>query len=699
MTSFISTDSQGNFTLDGKTWFLHAAVYFGRRPGTCGADWMGKNFQHNLAFLDNDIDTMNRLGINTMGLVIPAYKFFNGVQPVAEYFDQFEFFLEKVKKGGLRTLISEIGSISQEAWCKEYGIEPSPGELWNPAIQPEAEKASIESQRILNTPFADHEEIIGWVTGSPRFFEFKFSVPPLQKTWAAWLQQRFDWDFARVRELFDLQRDEYTWDRVHMPTEMEHYFDQFNPRSYEFSLMQQVLVTKSTNRVIHAVRPFTPNHLIFSGMEGCEFSTGHLTSHIADFIEADAYWIECYHWEGLRSYYYWQDDPARPMAEPIANKPSVEILNSAGYIQMITQVMKRNHMALVICHGVDIGDKKRGVRDEEDQNLIIDRENTFFLESGGTGVAYWCWSDDELSKTYTRKFGYEFGSEQNSGKEYPQAGETMGIVRYDGSPRPIGEKLRRLAEQQAGKTIRKLPNQVLVLLPDPVFEGLYRYRANLSAFGIFTSLGRQGILANSIFTAAGEKKITLDDIRSYPWVIIGASSYQRDFPEIPDILQQYVEAGGTLFFSLAECDTLVDPYLKVRSSSALKALSGCTSSKRIEQNKLEGIKGRHPAFTENLATSWKLGMDEPAYFSQVQLKSGAEILATANSYPLLYRHKLGKGTVYVFTWNLDVFIFEGQTLDHYSDKWDWIWQGIAAETRIEQKLDSPVRETILQIIG
>ncbi len=330
-------------------------------------------------------------------------------------------------------------------------------------------------------------------TDVPRFFEFKFSVPPVRKSWTAWLQERFDWDFTRVRGLFDLQPDEYNWDRVRMPTEMEHYFDQNNPRSFEFSLMQQVLVTKAANRIIRAVRPFTPNHLIFSAMEGCCFSTGHLTSYIPDDVEADAYWVECYHWEGMRSYPYWQDDPARPMAEPVPNKPSVEMLNSAGYIQMITQLMKRNHMPLVMCHGVDIGDKRRGVRDEEDQNLIIDRENTFFIESGGTGVAYWCWSDDELSKTYTRKLGFEFGSEQNPAKEYPQAGETMGLVRYDGSPRPITEKIRRLSDQQAGKIVHAMPDQVLVLLPDPVFESLYRYRANLSAFGMFTSLGRQGI--------------------------------------------------------------------------------------------------------------------------------------------------------------------------------------------------------------
>ncbi len=81
---------------------------------------------------------------------------------MAEYFDQLELFLEKIKKGGLRAVIFDLWTITQEAWCKEYGIDPSSGELWNPAIHPEAEKASIESKRILRTRFAGHEEIIGW---------------------------------------------------------------------------------------------------------------------------------------------------------------------------------------------------------------------------------------------------------------------------------------------------------------------------------------------------------------------------------------------------------------------------------------------------------------------------------------------------------------------------------------------------------
>jgi len=72
MRSFVTTDDRGNFVLDGKPWFLHGATYFGRRPGTCGADWMGGNFAHNAAFFDRDFGTMCDLGLNTASIFVPA---------------------------------------------------------------------------------------------------------------------------------------------------------------------------------------------------------------------------------------------------------------------------------------------------------------------------------------------------------------------------------------------------------------------------------------------------------------------------------------------------------------------------------------------------------------------------------------------------------------------------------------------------
>jgi hypothetical protein len=92
-------------------------------------------------------------------------------------------------------------------------------------------------------------------------------------------------------------------------------------------------------------------------------------------------------------------------------------------------------------------------------------------------------------------------------------------------------------------------------------------------------------------------------------------------------------------------------------------------------------------------------MDEPACFSRVQLIPGAEILATAGGAPLLYRHSLGRGTVYGYAWNLDVFIYQGSTLDHYSDAWDGLWRGLAKELSLWQQMDSPTQWEIREMTG
>jgi hypothetical protein len=250
----------------------------------------------------------------------------------------------------------------------------------------------------------------------------------------------------------------------------------------------------------------------------------------------------------------------------------------------------------------------------------------------------------------------------------------------------------------AGRPSRIPPEEVLVLLPAPIFQSLYRYRANLTAFGVFTSLGRLGIQANMAFTAAGEKLITLDEIKPYRLVILGSSTYRKDFNAVPEILLEYVKQGGNLFLPLAKCDSLVDPYLKVRTSPALKELAGCKSSERVEKGQLAGIKALHPSFGKNLPDTWSLEMTEPATFTKVELGPGAEVLAEGNGEPLLYRHKIGQGTVYVYTWNLDVFIYDGGTLDHHKDAWDWLWQGIASELGLQQRLDSPLCQTILEMM-
>jgi hypothetical protein len=695
MTAFVSTDSHGNFTLEGKPHFLHGATYFGRRPGTCGANWLGENFAHNRALLAADLAAMSNLGLNMLGLFVPAREFFRGVEPNEQLFSQLDDVLADVNAAGLRVVLFALGGISQDAWCRSRGIDAGPG-LWNPAVNPEAEACRIASCAHFMKRYADHPEVIGYPVGAGRFFRYGFDVPPVRPAWADWLKARFRGDFGHAAELLDCASEEATWDQVRMPTEMEPYFNQDNPRSFEFALMQQTLTRASNERIVQALRTACPRQLIIEAMEGCCFSTGHLTTMIPEQVSADAIWLESYHWEGLRSYHIQSVEERRWMAEPVADKPSVDIGIHAGYVQMLTRWMRRSGKPLILCHGVDIGEEKRGVRDEADQELMVDRFNTYFQASGGHGINYWCWSDDELSKTFTRQSGVEFTIDTAPDKRpFWQAGETMGQVRFDGRQRPVCDRIRERAAASHDEPVPAYQADTLVVFPCPQFQSLYRYRANLTGFALLTGLTRQGILAEVAMSSAGTVGIGLGSLAPHKLVVLGAAEYTRDHPQTPEVLERYVRSGGAVLITLGYAGRLQDEYLRWRNVAALKRLAGAAMAKaRQECATLDDITGVHPSFDTAGLASWSLTMDRPAFFTKVTPVEGAELLVLAGGCPLLYRHRLDAGMVYVFTWDLDVLLYKGGTIDYRTAEWDFLWRGLAQELGLRRQTQNPMAQIV-----
>jgi len=699
MRSFVATDTRGNFTLDGRPWFLHGATYFGRRPGTCGANWMDEHFEHNLAALPRDIDTMHRLGINTVGLFVPSREFYRGIEPREEMFGRLDSLLDRFAAGGIRVVLFALGGISRDAWCKAHGVQPGDG-LWHPAVNREAEKARIASGLTVVKRYADRPEVIGYPTGAGRFFRYGFDVPPVRPVWREWLRRRFDGSLDRARQALALGMAEKRWEDIRMPTEMQPYFNHENPRSYEFALMHQVLTRNSTARIVRALKAGAPRQLIIEAMEGCCFSTGHLTTMVPELVAADALWLESYHWEGLRSYPIQSEEERRWMAEPVADRPSAEIICHAGYVHMLARWMRRSGKPLILCHGVDIGEKRRGVRDEADQEAMLDRFNTFFQQAGGHGINYWCWADDELSKTFTKAAGVEYTIETPPEKRpYWQAGETMGLVRYDGTERPVCARVRERSVASEGKAAVERAYDTLVLFPCPVFQSLYRYRANLTGFAVLTSMVRQGLWADVAMSSAGERIIPIADLKGCRLVVLGAPRYTRDHPEVPGVLARFVERGGTLLLPLGRAALIEDPYGQPCSSDALGRLAGCAPGAEVEPcAALSGIRSESAAFSPKIS-SWSLAMDRPASFTRVTPRPDAEVLVRAGDHPLLYRHRLGKGTVYVFTWDLDVFLYKGERIDYAGDDWDWLWTGLAAEIGLQLDPGNPATTIVRRMCG
>lgn len=698
MDSFIATDDAGNFTINGEPWFFHGATYFGRRPGTCGADWMTEHFEHNLQFMDRDFARMRELGLTAMGLFVPGRSFWDGLEPKQEMFDRLHTVLDKAGEAGIRTALFGARGMPREAWCEAHGVDPE-AESWHPAVNPDGLDYTVDAASRFISHFADRPEVIGYLVGVGRLFRYKFTVPPVRGAWAEWLEDRFEGDFGRAAELLDLEADEQDWADVRMPVEMEPYFNEDNPRSFEFALMQQVLCRRATAQLIDRLREVAPNQLLMEAMEGCCFSTGHLTTMVPEMVTGDALWIECYHWEGLRSYHLLDEEELRWMRELVAGKPSVDIINAAGYVQMLTRWMERSGRPMIICHGVDIGDEQRGVRSEEDQLLMLDRYNTFFQSSGGHAINYWCWSDDELSKTFTRLSGIEYGSDSpEDQKPYPQAGETMGVVRYDGSERPVAARIRARSRSSRGKPRVERPDEALVLFPSPMFQSLHRYRSNLTGFAILTSLARIGIFADVAFTSAGEEIVTVEQLEAYKAVIVGAPEYTRDHSEVPAVLLDYVRRGGTILFAVGDPDELEDPYLETRQVQELRALAGCAEvGGRKACEMLDDIRSEHVSFPAQTTPSWELDMDEEASLTRLVPAGDAEVLVTTGDAPLLYRHRIGDGAAYVFTWNLDVLLYKGSEIDYKGGQWDWLWQGLADEVGLSQDVRDPMAATVREM--
>lgn len=684
----------GDFELGGKPYFLHLATYFGRRPGTCGADWLGENFTHNMSFLPDDIERWRDLGMSGVFAFIPAGLCFDErLKPNQGRLDQVSRFFDAMAEGGMKVLAIDGKYIGQDAWCELQGVSPL-DTPWSPALNEQAEQAKIEATALFRTHFVDRPEIVGWMTKAGRFLGGRFPEEPTRKAWSKWLQRRFADDFEKARSMLRLDVEESDWERVRIPCFTPEGMIESDPRSFELSLMQQQLVCESTNRIIRALRPVTPNHLMFADIEGCEFSDGRLTSYIPEQLEADAILHEYYHWEGTRSFQM----VGGTMPEPVPNKPSVEIIGAIGYVQMLTRRLRCAGLPVVMTHGVDIGGKKRGVYSEEEQKLIIDRYNRAFVASGGNGVSYWCWTDDELSKTYTREaLGMEFDADENAvGKIYQQSGETMGIIRYNGSYRPICDRVRDLSKERVGKPATEPGNEVCVLMPSPVFCSNYRYRANQTTFGLFNSMARVGINADSRFSSAGEKLLDPALLAQYRMIVLGASTYRRDHLETAEALLRYAQSGGNLFFAPAQADWILDEHLNPVPSPALAELVGAKGASRSICRELRDIR---IAGTWAHADAWSLAHDEDAYLFEPALPETAEILATANGKPLLYRHRVGKGSVFVFCWNMDAFMFKGDVIDHYDTGLDWVWKLAAKELELRLNPNNEIARVLREIMS
>ncbi|NNM88253.1 MAG: hypothetical protein HKL95_07010 [Phycisphaerae bacterium] len=700
MAHFVKTNAQGQFTLNGKPWFFHGSTYFGRRPGTCCGSWLGEHFAHNFRMLRDDVARMKDAGLNAVGLFLPGADFYQpaDLQPNKTLFEQLDRVLDVIARGGLRSVVFPCTRISRETWCRVARVQPG-AELWNAATSGEAERCLHWTYRFFLRRYADRPEVIGTMGRVGRFDFPGWNPPraqasPVHSHWHRWLKRRFGGNFSLARKLLDLTRREKAWNQIALPPETPAHFSRESPRAFEYALMQQVLISQANRRLFRLMKTLAPRQLSINDMEGVEFAVGLINVLVPELVTADVLWLECYNWEGMRGTHDTSPRDQQWLVEPVANKPTIDLIGNAGYVQMLVRWMQQSAKALILCHGTDIGNR-RGVPDETTQALMIDRFNAYIKSCDAYGINYWCWTDDELSRSAVLPSA-DLARSVEDRKRYQQAGETMGLLRFDGSERPALGVARATGRSLPCRAAISASRQVLVLFPTPLFQSLYRYRSNCTGFGIFTALARQGIFATAAFTSTGENFISPQRLARHRLIILATPSYTRDHPEVPPRLLRYVKAGGTLFLPLALPDKIEDPYVKVRPSPTLAALAGCAVvHRRQECRAITAIESHHRHFATGGLTRWNL--PEPAWLTHVTPTPTAEILVSANGSPLLYRHRLGHGMVYVFTWSLDVYLFNGAQYDYSGGHWDWLWQGLAAALPLRQDVFNPMTRAIREM--
>jgi len=693
MNSFMTTNGKGQFVLDGKPWYYHGATYYGPGPHYWGdGSWIGKDFEQALALAPDDMARMKDLGLNALGLFIPGASFFKELEPDEAMFSRLDRIIDAVADAGMRAVVfpvTHIDRIPKEIWCKARGVEPGE-ELWNSAINEEAAQSQIYTITHFARRYSERPEVLGYM-GRVGRFDFKgFDPPeamasPVHSVWHRWLRERFKDDFSLARELLELAPDETDWATIRMPAEMSAGFGRQNPRAFEYGVMQHVLINRGNARLNKAVKEAAPKQLTVTDVEGVEIPIGLINVLVPELATADVLWVECYHWEGMRGTQVTETRHQTWLVEPNAGgKRAVDLVGQAGYVQMLVRWMQQSGKAIIICHGVEVGEASREKHSEYDQALMFDRFNGYIEACGAHGIDYWYYGSPVRGREHQAPV---------PAADFVPPGNSMSLLRDDGSERPVCSIVRSTGRSLAGKPPAESSHETLVLFPTPIFQSLFRYRANVTGFGIFTSLARQGILADAAFTSAGEDLITPDRLTPYRLIILGMPQYHRDHPEIPGLLQRYVEQGGTLFLPLADPEQLDDPYIKPRALPALRTLAGV---KKLLDRKLRPtlrtIASCHRSFVADATPSWTL--EEDGWFTRVQPVTGAEILAEADGDPLLYRHAVGKGRVYVFTWTLDVLLFRGKQLDYLGGHWDWLWQGMAEELGLTQDVFNPASRII-----
>ena len=726
MNHFVNVSEKGQFTLGGKRWFCNSVIYFGHFPGAM-QDWFTDDvWPKNKARLRQDFARMQSLGINHSALFLTNKMFFDSGKPVAKGYDRMDHVIDVAKEHDVRvTLFSGPFIDSPEEYLRITGKAWDYGNHWLPSFNEALFQAYVQQMKPLAERYRNEPAVLGYGDRIDRFYKGfdNVSIPfNLKEEWASFLKTRY----GTFKNLIDatggpnaLENKPADFHDVLLPQESKFNASLHNPLAFDYILWQKKTIGDSQARWDAELKKTAPSQVFWTPFEGCTLDWAMLDGFTPEKRKLHAVWMEYYHWQAVRSrpvgpYDEWAH--TREFVTGRLHHESPTIYNTA---YALTRYVKQSvQRPVVLCHGVRMDAPHSGANSTTHQLALIDRVNAASLAADGDGWHYWSFTDDwESSLAHTQ--------EQ---LDHPELtwfqGEAMGIYDYHDHPRPVAalihqysSELRRRAKADA--PVKK--SEVLMLSSAARMYSLFRRLAMPTAAAVSGAFSRLGVEPDYLWTSQNDIKIDQQTLDSYKLIAIADNMYERDFREMPGMLLKYVENGGTLYLPLDRCDSFKDEHGVKHESPALRRLSGVDengwkgwpgagqpiqnwpfeSDKANEPNwDVQAFPRLHwgicPEFRHRSPLAMRnqhLGMrsfDDDTFTRVPGLVQGAEVIAVGKfqtgTLPFIYRHRIGKGTVYVNAWTNNIFRENDTQLDHGGWEYDWVLD-LPVETANVENID------------
>ncbi len=724
MNSFVTITPNGQFALDGQRWYCNSTIYFGHHPGAMNNWFTDESWAINAPVLDRDFGRMAALGLNHAALFLKTDMFFDNGKPIQQGYDRMDTVVEAAKRQGIRVTLFMGGFIDDAAeYRRVTGQAWEYDNRWLPAFNPALFDAYVLQTRGLAERYRNEPAVLGYGDRIDRFHKGfdNITIPfNLKDEWAAHLKQKYGaLDELRVAMGGTLEGNPRAFHEVLLPQESALNASLRNPLGYEYILWQKQSIGNTQAQWDAQMQRIAPHQVMWTPFEGNTNTWAMIDGFSPETKKLHAIWMEYYYFEVTRV------GPVQPFEE-WAHTPEVihrrlahelPVIYNAAY--MMTRYLKQSvQQPVVICHGVQLEYRCQGAESAAHQTALVDRVNAACLAADGDGWHYWDWTDDWQSSQA------HLARQKADPTDFYWNGESMGLYDYDDQPRPVTALVSMYSREVARRARRNAPPQtseVLMLSSAPRNYNLFRRLAYPTAAAINGALTRCGIHADYLWSAQNDVSVAPETLSRYKLIVIADNMYERDFRDMPDKLLRYVEQGGTLCLALDRWETFKDEHGIAFPSPALRTLSGidphgqrnwpgadraCRNwpfgSNPAHEPNLDSqsfprvIWGICPDFRHRSPTASRVAllafrsMDGDTFTVVPGLTEGAEAIAVAKfpagTVPFLYRHQVGKGTVYVNAWSQNIFRDCDARIDYGG--WDYdFFLDLAAETACIERMD------------